>query len=84
MIDVILSDIAMPDVDGYGLAERLRALDDPRVSALPLIAVTAHASPQDRVAALRRGFNAYVTKPLELVALSHLIREILSARIGGT
>lgn len=60
--DVILCDIAMPKLDGYGLAERIKS--DPALQDIPLIAVTASAMSGDRDRVLRAGFDDYITKPI--------------------
>ena len=62
-VDIIISDLAMPSEDGYMLARRLRGTAEFR--QIPAIAVTAHARPEDREAALGAGFDAYVSKPLD-------------------
>ncbi len=69
--DVVVSDIGMPDVDGYELLRRVRALPDSLLSAVPAIALTAFARSEDRLLALRAGFTLHVPKPIrpdELVA----------------
>ena len=63
--DVILSDIAMPGMDGYSFIEKLRALPRPSV---PVIALTAYASVQDRARALAVGFDNHLTKPIDPAA----------------
>jgi signal transduction histidine kinase/CheY-like chemotaxis protein len=62
--DMIVSDLAMPDVDGYQLIQRIRALPDAR-GRMPAIALTAFARPEDRVRAMRAGFQNHVAKPLD-------------------
>ena len=74
--DVLISDIAMPVVDGYGLLERLRSSTDPRWRAIKILALTAHASVQDRASALRAGFDDYLSKPFDAATLSHRIAEL--------
>jgi PAS domain S-box-containing protein len=64
---VIVSDISMPDVDGYGFIRQLRELDG--TVAIPAIAVTAHALPEDRERALAAGFQNHVAKPIQLSEL---------------
>ena len=71
--NLIVSDLAMPNEDGYSLVRRLRS--SRTFTAIPALAVTAHARPEDRDAALAAGFNAYVSKPLD--------RELLLARAAG-
>ncbi|MES2936364.1 MAG: ATP-binding protein [Pseudomonadota bacterium] len=63
--DVLVSDIGMPEVDGYELLRRVRALGPAAGGALPAIALTAFARSEDRVRALRAGFTVHVTKPVE-------------------
>ena len=73
--DVIISDVAMPSEDGIDLVRQVRALDVP-MSHVPIIALTAFTSDEDRRRILGAGFNAYLAKPvapLELMcALAHL------------
>lgn len=63
--EMIVSDLAMPDVDGYQLIQRIRALPDTRGGRTPAIALTAFARPEDRVRAMRAGFQNHVAKPLD-------------------
>jgi CheY-like chemotaxis protein len=63
--DVLVSDIGMPDMDGYELLRRIRALGSPPGGHLPAIALTAFARSEDRTRALRAGFLAHVAKPVE-------------------
>jgi PAS domain S-box-containing protein len=62
--DILVSDIAMPDVDGYELLRRVRELDS-AAAQIPAIALTAFARSEDRTRALRAGYIAHVTKPVE-------------------
>ena len=62
--DMIVSDLAMPDVDGYQLIQRIRALPGAR-GRMPAIALTAFARPEDRVRVMRAGFQNHVAKPLD-------------------
>ena len=62
--DIIISDIGMPGMDGFGLLARIRAFSDERRN-IPAIAVTAYATRADREKALKAGFHAHVTKPAE-------------------
>ena len=63
--DVLVSDIGMPDVDGYELLRRVRALGHARGGRIPAIALTAFARSEDRTRALRAGFLVHVAKPVE-------------------
>ena len=63
--DVLVSDIGMPEVDGYELLRRVRALGHARGGGLPAIALTAFSRSDDRTRALRAGFLVHVSKPVE-------------------
>ncbi len=71
-MDIVISDIGMPDTDGYALARRVRALRE-RESAtppgVPLIAFTAFSRKEDELRALESGFNTHVGKPVDLEKL---------------
>src|SRR5262249_48374662 len=63
--DILLSDIGMPDVDGYELMRRTRLLDSRRENPLPAIAITAYARPEDRQRSLLAGYQMHLAKPIE-------------------
>jgi PAS domain S-box-containing protein len=63
--DVLISDVGMPDVDGYELLKRVRALGAERGGRVPAIALTAFARSEDRTRALLAGFLVHVSKPVE-------------------
>ena len=71
--DVLVSDIAMPDEDGYGLIRMIRALDDGSQPLIPAVAITAYAKEEDRSRALSSGFQAYLAKPVELTELVSVV-----------
>jgi len=73
--DLIISDIGMPAMNGYELAESLRSLPDYR--EIPLIAVTGYTEYDDRGRSLRAGFNAHLTKPIDPSQLLNLMNELL-------
>jgi PAS domain S-box-containing protein len=74
-VDLLIADIAMPNVDGYELMRRLRAAGD----ETPAIAVTAFARSDDRRSALDCGYTAYLSKPIDGRELAKTVREVVSA-----
>jgi CheY-like chemotaxis protein len=74
--NIIVSDIGMPDTDGYQLLEQLRLL--PELSEVPAIAVSGYASEEDRERALAAGYLALVPKPIDVDALFGLIHELIT------
>jgi PAS domain S-box-containing protein len=72
--DVLVSDIAMPMMDGYELIRRVRAL--PGGYSIPAIALTAHANADARVEALRAGYDIYLTKPVDAAELSAVVSRL--------
>ena len=71
--DVLVSDIAMPDEDGYGLIEKVRLLDKGTSDIIPAVAITAYAKEEDRKRALSAGFQIYLAKPVELTELISVV-----------
>jgi len=63
--DVMISDIGMPDQDGYELIRRLRSLPAEKGGATPAIALTGYASKKDRERALSSGYHQHMAKPIE-------------------
>jgi CheY-like chemotaxis protein len=62
--DVVVSDIGLPDVDGYALLRQLRALTPEKGGRVPAVALSGYASSDDRSKALHAGFSRHLTKPL--------------------
>ena len=81
--DVLISDVGMPDEDGYSLIRRVRGLAPTR-AALPALALTAYARAEDRTQALRAGFNMHLAKPIDpvelLVVIETLVRHLPASR----
>jgi signal transduction histidine kinase/CheY-like chemotaxis protein len=71
--DVLVSDIAMPDEDGYGLIEKVRSLEAGESESIPAVAITAYAKDEDREKALSSGFQIYLAKPVELTELISVV-----------
>ena len=79
--DVVVSDIAMPGMDGYEFLQKLREVVPPRGGRpVPVIALTACASGQDRDLALQAGFDRHLTKPVDPAELVRVIAQSHSAR----
>jgi PAS domain S-box-containing protein len=78
--DVMISDIEMPVEDGYSLIQKVRSAET-RPQRLPAIALTAHARAEDRMRALRAGYDAHVAKPVEANELVAVIESL--ARMTG-
>jgi CheY-like chemotaxis protein len=74
--DAIVSDIAMPDEDGYMLIERVRALPDDAGGRTPAIAVTAYTGRGDREHVIAAGFDVHCGKPIDLDALVTTLVEL--------
>ena len=78
--DVIISDIGMPEVDGYEFLRKLRMKNDPAAKA-PAIALTAFARSEDRTRALQAGYINHVSKPIEPSELLATIA-VVAGRVG--
>ncbi|MBL8304602.1 MAG: response regulator, partial [Ideonella sp.] len=78
---VILSDIGMPDQDGYELLRRVRSLDPAEGGSVPAAAFTAYARPEDRARALDAGFQLHLSKP---VLPSTLVDAVLGLAAQGS
>jgi len=77
--DVLLSDIEMPDEDGYGFIRSVRRAR--RTAHIAAAAVTGRVAPDERAAALRAGFDVVVGKPLEIATLVDAVLQ-LGGRVG--
>jgi CheY-like chemotaxis protein len=73
--DIVLLDLSMPQMDGWATLTALRAL--PGGMQTPVVAVTAHAMPDDRAAVFAHGFDGYITKPLTLHSVQEVIAQML-------
>jgi signal transduction histidine kinase/CheY-like chemotaxis protein len=79
--DVLICDLAMPEMDGYGLLENVRRLE-PELGPLPVIAFTAAAQSEDRARTRRAGFLAHLAKPVDPNELVTTILELARAHPG--
>jgi len=78
--DLILMDIQMPVLDGYGAAQAIRALEDPERDGIPILALTANAFQEDCDRAIEAGMNGHVAKPLDAMKLFQAIMGVLGER----
>ena len=81
--DVLVSDIAMPEQDGYQLIRSIRALPPLRGGATPAVALTAYARDTDRARALDDGFDRHLAKPVDPEDLMTMILGLLGRRVSG-
>ena len=81
VFDILLSDIGMPGMDGYGLVKTLRETLAIGPDTLPAVAVTALARTDDRLRALQAGFQAHLPKPYSQAQLVAVVRDV--RRSGG-
>jgi two-component system CheB/CheR fusion protein len=72
--DILLSDLGMPEMDGFALLKAVRTNFSPE--ELPAVAVTAFSRAEDRVRAEEAGFQGYIIKPYDIVELITLVREL--------
>jgi CheY-like chemotaxis protein len=77
---VVVSDIGMPNGDGYELIRRLRSLDPAQGGATPAAALTAAAATGDRRRALEAGFEVHVAKPFEPAHLARVVATLARRR----
>lgn len=79
LYDVVVSDISLPDGDGYDLLQTIRDHASKRGRSIPAIALTARAFPKDREAALAAGFAKHCPKPCTPNALAEAVAEVIEA-----
>jgi two-component system CheB/CheR fusion protein len=77
-VDLLISDISMPEMDGYALLREVRRL--PRCATLPAVAVTGLSREQDIAMARQAGFSAHLGKPLSVDRLLEIIPGLLRPR----
>jgi CheY-like chemotaxis protein len=78
--DVVISDLGMPDEDGYTLIRELRARAPAEGGKVPAIALTAYAADHDRDRSLAAGFQVHLAKPMDPGLLAQVIAELMARR----
>ena len=73
--DLILMDMALPEMDGWDATQRIR--EDPETRDIPMIALTVHTLPRERKRALDAGVDAYLSKPYDAAQLIKLVESTL-------
>ena len=76
--DLILMDMNLPEIDGYELTKKIRAI--PELQDIPIIAMTANVMMGDKEKTIEAGCNGYIPKPIDVDALPRQVREFLDAR----
>ncbi|HKP46518.1 MAG TPA: response regulator, partial [Pyrinomonadaceae bacterium] len=79
--DMLISDIGMPQMDGYDLMRKIRQTEKDKQKPIPAVALTAYARVQDRMRAILAGYSTHVTKPVEPNELVTVVAS-LAGRLG--
>ena len=74
--DLILMDIQMPIMDGYEATRAIRALEEPALAGIPILAMTANAFDEDRKTALESGMNDFLSKPIQIDELVQMLQNV--------
>ena len=82
--DVLITDLAMPVEDGFGLLEYCRHHNDPRFQSLPILALTAYGGQQAHDRVIAAGFDAYLAKPVEPIEVGRVVRELALRNSSST
>lgn len=77
--DILISDIGMPDEDGYTLIRKIRALKPDMGGKVPAIALTAYGDSENRIRALEAGFQTHVSKPVDPEELVEIVANLFAS-----
>ena len=74
--DLVLMDIQMPVMDGYEATRHIRALENPALAGIPILAMTANAFDEDHKAAIDAGMNGFLSKPIQIEELIQTLQSV--------
>ena len=77
--DLVLMDIQMPNLNGYGAAKKIRALADSVKANIPIVAMTANAFDEDKKAAFAAGMNGHIAKPISMKEINRVLGRVLGS-----
>ena len=75
--DMVLMDVMMPVMDGHEAAEAIRNLNNPALSNISIVAMTANAFEEDKIAAIKAGMNDHLAKPIKIEKLYEMMKKYL-------
>ena len=82
-IDAILMDVMMPDMNGYAATREIRRMNRPDAAKVPIIAMTASAFTEDKLAAKKAGMDEHLTKPLNAQLMLETVSRLAGAYRAG-
>ena len=77
--DIILTDVQMPEMNGYEMAQAIRAMNREDAKKIPVVAMTANAFSSDVLKARQAGMNAHISKPIDLKDVYGVLRKWVSS-----
>jgi PAS domain S-box-containing protein len=83
-VDILISDIGMPDEDGYAFIQKVRELNQDSGGEVPALALTANARPEDRSRALAAGFQMHMAKPIDPAEFTDAIAQVIAGSRGAS
>ena len=75
---LVLMDVQMPEMNGYEATRQIRRLENPALSQIPILAMTANAFEEDKQRAIQCGMNGHIAKPIDVEKLFETLEEILN------